>query len=324
MHAAAGRTREVGPFRVFPLCLGANVFGWTSPEHEAHAVLDAYVDAGGNFVDTADSYSHWAEGHVGGESEAIIGRWLARRRRREELVLATKVGRKPGRERLDRPTMRLALEESLRRLGTDTVDLWLLHRDDREASLEEVVATIAEAREEGKVRAFGVSNFSPARLERLIETCRRLDVAGPVALQPQYNLMDRDRYEGELQAVARRHGLAAVPFFGLARGFLTGKYRVGGAPVDSPREPIAAAYLREPRGPRALAVLDRIAAEHGVPVASVALAWLVRQPTVAAPSASARTVAQLEDLLPMATLELSDTEIALLSRSTRDPGKSAP
>lgn len=307
---------SIGPFRISPLCLGANVFGWTASEREAHRLLDAYVGAGGRVVDTADSYSHWADGHVGGESEAIVGSWLSRPGRRERIVLATKVGSKPDRRRLDRPTMRRALDDSLARLRTDIVDVWFLHRDDGDTPLEETAAALAELHREGKFRALGVSNFAPARLDELVRACA---VAGvrPVALQAHYNLLDRDCYEGELRARARRHGLATLPYFGLARGFLTGAYRPGVAIRDSPRAPYAAGYLAEPRGPRTLRALDAVARAHRVPVAAVALAWLAQQPTVAAPIASARNVEQLRSLLPMATLTLTVDERRLLASAAR-------
>jgi aryl-alcohol dehydrogenase-like predicted oxidoreductase len=307
--------RSVGPFGVFGLCLGTNVFGWTVSERDSHAVLDAYVAAGGNFLDTADSYSHWADGHAGGESEAILGAWLSRPGRRERVVLATKVGNKPGLRRLDRPTMTRALDASLARLRTDVVDLWFLHRDDPGTPLEETAGALAELRRAGKIRAYGVSNFTPARIDALIDACTAAGAPPPIALQPHYNLMDRDLYEGEPAAAATRHHLAALPYFGLARGFLTGKYRPGGPPVCSPRAPHATAYLRELRGPLTLRALDAVAAERAAPVAAVALAWLAQQPTVAAPIASARSVGQLRSLLPMATLTLTADELALLARA---------
>lgn len=321
-HREDGPMRSVGPFRVFPLCLGTNVLGWTASERDGRAVLDAYVAAGGNFVDTADSYSHWADGHSGGESEAILGRWLALPGRRDRMVLATKVGRKPGLERLDRATVRRALDASLNRLRTDVVDLYFLHRDDRDTPLAETLGVLGELRREGKIRAFGLSNFSPSRVEEVVRTCRADGLPAPVALQPHYNLMDRRAYEGDLAAVTRRHGLAAVPYFGLARGFLTGKYRVGGSHTGSPRQSQATAYLDEPRGRDTLLALDRIARDRQVPVAAVALAWLAQQPTVAAPISSARNVAQLRALLPMARTVLSPDEARSLARAADGPAPS--
>ncbi len=320
MGSAPNEMRAVGPFRVFPLCLGGNVFGWTASEREAREVLDSYVDAGGNFVDTADSYSHWAEGHVGGESEKVLGEWLSRRGCRDEIVLTTKVGSKPGRKRLDRATMRLALDESLARLRTDFVDIWMLHRDDRGTPLEETVGAVAEQHRAGKVRAFGVSNFTPARIEDLVRACLLLGAPEPIALQAHYNLMDRDLYERELAPHAERHGLAALPYFSLAHGFLTGKYRIGGPAVRSPRRPRAAAYLGEARGTETLRALDSIARDRRVAVPAIALAWLAQQPTVAAPIASARNAEQLQELLPMASLALSAAEIALLSSTAAPSG----
>ena len=296
---------------VFPLCLGGNVFGWTADERQSFDVLDAYLSAGGNFIDTADAYSSWVPGHPGGESETIIGRWMAARGTRNRVVVATKVGLKPGLKGLGPATIRTAAEDSLRRLGTDRIDLYYAHRDDPDAALADTLRAFDALVTEGKVRHIAASNFTAPRLAEALAVSRRDGLARYVALQPHYNLVDRSEYEGELRDLCAREGLACFPYFALAKGFLTGKYRPG-AKVDSPRAPAAGAYLDE-RGLRLLAVLDEIAAAHHTSVAAVSLAWLLAQPTVAAPIASARTVEQLKELLPVATLSLSAEELERLS-----------
>ena len=300
---------------VFPMCLGGNVFSWTSDETESFEVLDAYVAGGGNFVDTADVYSVWLEGHTGGESEEIIGRWHTARGNRDAIVIATKVGMKPDRVGLSAATIRAAAEESLRRLQTDCIDLYYAHEDDPATPLEETLGAFAELVRDGKVRAVGASNYSAARLAEAIAVSERDGLARYVALQPRYNLMDRADFEDGLQAVCEQAGIAVVPYFGLAQGFLTGKYRSAGTAVDSPRAESAAAYLDD-RGQAVLAALDDVAAAHGTSVAAVALAWLRAQPTVAAPVASARTPAQLAELMPSASLELGAAEVERLTNAS--------
>ena len=296
---------------VSPLCLGGNVFGWTADETNSFAVLDAYAAAGGNFVDTADSYSAWVEGNRGGESEEIIGRWLAARGNRDRIVVATKVGRLPGKDDLHAGTIRQGVEDSLRRLQTDYIDLYYAHGDDHpEIPLEETLGAFDELVRTGNVRHIAASNYEPPRLAEALAISTRDGLASYVALQPHYNLVERG-YEGELREICADQGLACLPYFSLAKGFLTGKYRPGGAPVDSPRSAGAAVYLDD-RGIAALDALDDIAAGHGASVAAVALAWLAAQPTVATPIASARTPEQLAELLPMAGLELTPGELARL------------
>ncbi|MCK2236387.1 MULTISPECIES: aldo/keto reductase [unclassified Crossiella] len=298
---------------VYPLCLGGNVFGWTSDEQQSFAVLDAYAAAGGNFIDTADVYSAWAEGNSGGESEAVIGRWLARRGRRDDLVIATKVGQLPTAKGLSAANIKVAVEGSLHRLGTDHIDLYYAHIDDSTVPLAETLGAFTELVKEGKVRHLAASNYDTDRLAEALEISKRENLAGYVALQPEYNLVEREGYEGKLAALVAIEGLSAVPYWGLAKGFLTGKYRPG-VTVDSPRAAGAGAYLDD-RGLRVLAVLDELAAAHRTSVASVALAWLGAQPTVVAPIASARTVEQLDDLLGAATLELAEDEIQRLTEA---------
>lgn len=297
--------------KVSRLCLGGNVFGWTANEAQSFAVLDAYVEAGGNFIDTADTYSSWVPGHAGGESETILGRWMAARRNRASVVVATKVGMLPTLKGLAPSTIRAAVEGSLARLGIDCIDLYYAHKDDPDTPLADTVRAFDALVKEGKVRHVAASNYSAPRLRDALAIARREGLAEFVALQPHYNLMHRAEYEGELQALCAAEGVACVPYFALAMGFLTGKYRPG-APVQSVRAGGASKYLDE-RGLRVLAALDEIAATRGTTVSAVALAWLAAQPTVAAPIASARTLEQLTDLLPMLTLTLSSDEVARLS-----------
>ncbi|WP_030790265.1 aldo/keto reductase [Streptomyces sp. NRRL S-920] len=309
------RTLGGSDLEVFPLALGGNVFGWTADRTASFAVLDAYTAAGGNFIDTADAYSHWVEGNKGGESETVIGEWLAERGNRSDVVIATKVGAHPEYKGLAADTVKRAADASLRRLGTDYIDLYYTHYDDPSVPVEEVIGVLDELVEAGKVRAIAASNISPERLQESLDFSDREGLARYVALQPHYNLVSRDTYEGPLQAVASRSGLAAVPYFALASGFLTGKYRPG-ARVESARSGRVEEYVGSERGDRVLAALDTIAAERGVQVATVALAWLAAQPTVAAPIASARTVEQLPALLAVADVELTETETAALTAAS--------
>jgi aryl-alcohol dehydrogenase-like predicted oxidoreductase len=301
---------------VFPLSLGGNVFGWSADKDESFAVLDAYSAAGGNFVDTADMYSHWVPGHTGGESETILGAWIADRGNRDDIVVATKLGAHPQYKGLKAATIAAAAEESLRRLGTDRIDLLYTHFDDESTPVEEIITALDELVRAGKVRHIAASNISPARLRASVEFSRGAGLASYVALQPHYNLVSRDTYEGELAATAAEFGLSSVPYFALAAGFLSGKYRPNGPAVDSVRAAGAVKHLASERGPKVLAALDSVAAAHDTAVATVALAWLAAQPTVAAPIASARTVEQLPDLVAVAELELTASELALLDAAS--------
>jgi aryl-alcohol dehydrogenase-like predicted oxidoreductase len=295
---------------VFPICLGGNVFGWTADEAQSHSVLDAYAEAGGNFVDTANSYlvEH-------GISETIIGRWLAQRADRDEIVVATKVGGGAGDVRNLRPeTIERESRASLARLQTDRIDLYYAHVDDPETPLEETLPAFDALVRAGTVRHIGASNYTPERLTAALELQRSHGLAEFTVLQPHYNLVERE-FERTLRPVAEAWELAVVPYFALARGFLTGKYRPGGESVDSPRAGSARAYL-DHGGPDVLEALDAVAAAHGTTVAAVALAWLRAQPTVAAPIASARTTEQLEEILPAATLDLAPAELDRLSAAT--------
>ena len=294
------------------LCLGANVFGWTADRDTSFAVLDAYTAAGGNFVDTADSYMWRIPGNSGGDSERIIGEWLAGRSRRDDVVIATKVGSWPERKGLSAANIAAACDDSLRRLRTDHIDLYYAHRDDPDTAQEETLDAFDALVRAGKVRAVAASNFTAERLRSALEISARDGLTPYVALQPHYNLVERAEFETTLMPLLEAEGLACMPYYGLAKGFLTGKYR-DGAQVDSPRAEGALEYLDD-RGRAVLAVLDEIAAGHEVPVAAVALAWLAAQRTVAAPIASARTPEQLADLLPVLDLKLTDDEVRLLTR----------
>jgi aryl-alcohol dehydrogenase (NADP+) len=293
------------------LCLGGNVFGWTADESNSFAVLDAFAAAGGNFIDTADTYSSWVPGHVGGESESIIGRWMAARGNRASMVIGTKVGMLPTLKGLAPATIRSAVEGSLRRLGVDRIDLYYAHRDDPDTPIADTLGAFDGLVKEGKVRHVAASNYTAARLQEALAISRRDGLVEYVALQPHYNLMHRQEYEGELQELCAVEQVGCLPYFSLAMGFLTGKYRPGAA-VLSPRAGGASKYLDE-RGIRALAALDDIASAHRTAVSAVALAWLAAQPTVVAPIASARTVAQLIELLPMLGLTLTGEELRRLS-----------
>lgn len=309
--------RKLGPsgLEVFPLALGGNVFGWTADQAQSFAVLDAYTAAGGNFVDTADSYSAWIDGNQGGESETIIGKWMKERGNRSDVVIATKVSQHPDYRGLTAANIRAAADASLRRLDTDYIDLYYTHFDKPEVPVEEIIGALDELVKAGKVRHIAASNISAERLKASLDFSEREGLARYVALQPHYNLVSRDTYEGELQDLAERAGLAAVPYFALAAGFLTGKYRPG-TTVDSARVERAAPHVGTERGQKVLAALDEIAGAHGAEVATVALAWLAAQPTVAAPIASARTLEQLPALLAVAELRLTDDELAKLTQAS--------
>ena len=295
---------------VFPLCLGGNVFGWTADEPASFAVLDAYAAAGGNFLDTAAAYSAWVPGNSGGESETIIGNWMGSRGNRESVVVGTKIG---GNPRLGREAVLDGADASLRRLGSDYIDLYYIHHDDPETPLEETLGAFGELVAAGKVRHVGLSNFSRERLELALEVVAREGLPPIVALQNEHNLLRRD-YESGPRDVAQREGIAAVPYYALASGFLTGKYRRDGGEVDSPRAQGVSRFMDD-HGFAVLDALDSVAAAHETSVSAVALAWLLAQPTVVAPIASARTVAQLEELLAFTQLELSPAELDALSHA---------
>ncbi|MFD2472247.1 aldo/keto reductase [Amycolatopsis silviterrae] len=311
------RTLGSSDVAVSPLCLGGNVFGWTADESASFAVLDAYAEAGGNFLDTADSYMYQFPGNEAGQSERIIGKWLAARGNRADVVVATKVGDSPKFKGLAPANIKAAAEESLRRLGIERIDLYYTHFDDESVPVGEIITALDELVKEGKVRAIGTSNISPERLAASLEFSDREGLAKYVALQPQYNLVARDGYESERRGIVERHGLACVPYFGLASGFLTGKYRPG-EQVDNIRNlpGLAGGYADSEHGVKVLAALEEVAKARGAEMATVALAWLAQQPTVAAPIASARTVEQVPALVAMHDVRLSDDELRVLDAAS--------
>jgi aryl-alcohol dehydrogenase-like predicted oxidoreductase len=314
--------REIGAsgLHVAPLTLGGNVFGWTADEPTSFGVLDAFVDGGFNLIDTADVYSRWAPGHSGGESESVIGRWLKASGKRDRIVLATKVG-KPmgedgsGRTGLSRRWIRQAVHDSLTRLQTDRIDLYQSHDDDTATPLEETMAAFGELVKEGKVRAIGASNFNAARLAEANAVAAQLGVPRYECLQPHYNLVERKVFEAELEPLCRAQGLGVINFFGLARGFLTGKYRSEADLGKSLRGGGVKKYL-EPHPMRVLAALDALAAECKATPAQVALAWQMARPGITAPIASATSVAQLQELMGAARLMLSAAQITALDAAS--------
>lgn len=309
------QTNLAPDMRIAPLALGSNVFGWTADRDASFAVLDAFTEGGGDFLDTADGYSRWVPGHTGGESERIIGEWLASREARDRVVIATKVSTHPEFAGLAATNVHAAAEASLARLDTDRIDLYYAHFDDAETPLEETVEAFSQLVDAGKVRAIGISNYTAERAAEWFAIARAGGYHLPIALQPHYNLLERGFETNGLREVAEREGLAVFPYYALAKGFLAGKYREAAdvsMPGASPRAEGAAAYLDD-RGRATLAVLDEIAASHQAPVATVSLAWLRQQATVAAPIASARSTAQLSALLASLSLELSDEELRVLA-----------
>jgi aryl-alcohol dehydrogenase-like predicted oxidoreductase len=303
---------------VAPLAFGGNVFGWTIDERRSFELLDACVEAGLNLLDTADAYSRWVPGHSGGESESIIGRWLAARgpAMRARVVIATKVGLEmgPGERGLSRAYILRAADRSLQRLQTDYIDLYQPHRDDPATPLEETLGALDELVRAGKVRAIGASNYGAARLEEALRISREAGLARFESLQPHYNLYDRAGFEAELAGLCAREGLAVIPYYALASGFLTGKYRTEADAAKSTRGARAKAML-DARGLRILAALDQAAAATGSTPAQVALAWLLAR-GVTAPIASATSRAQLEELLGAARLRLDDATVAALDAAS--------
>jgi aryl-alcohol dehydrogenase-like predicted oxidoreductase len=299
--------------KVAPLALGGNVFGWTADEATSFRILDAFVDAGGTMIDTADVYSAWVPGHKGGESEEVIGRWLRRDpAKRDKVIIATKVGFMAG---LRPETIGPACDASLQRLGVETIDIYYQHKDDESVPLADSLKTFDDQAKAGKIRAIGLSNYAP---DRLAEACiiARVDGFPAVsALQPWYNMLERDKYEGELRDVAVKENLAVFPYYSLANGFLTGKYRSREDLDKSPRGLRNIAYL-EGKGPKLLAALDEVAAETGAALASVALAWTMAQPTITAPIASATSLEQVDELIAAMSLELTAGQLERLSEAS--------
>ena len=285
---------------VYPLCLGGNVFGWTANREESLGVLDAHRDLGGNFIDTADVYSEWAPGHVGGESETVIGEWLKSRSARSETVVATKVAKLSSRPGLSAANIIAACDDSLRRLQTDYIDLYYAHEDDQSTPLEETLAAFDSLVKAGKIRYAAASNYSGARLTEALSVSRSNGLTSYVALQNQYNLMERSEFESDSVPVLSATGISALPYFSLAMGFLSGKYQPG-VVVDSTRAGGVTQYQNE-RGWNVVSTLGAIAEEHSTTSSSIALAWPRAQSTVSTPIASARTIDQLAEIMPIVTL----------------------
>ena len=303
---------------VAPVALGGNVFDWTADEAASFAILDAFVDAGGTMIDTADVYSAWVPGHVGGESERLLGRWLKRDpAKRGKVVIATKVGFMAG---LKPDTIAPTCDASLERLGVETIDLYYQHQDDRAVPLADSLGAFDALRRDGKIRAIGLSNFTAERVEEALGASHDNGFDHPAALQNWYNLVERKKYEGELQDVALARGLSVFPYYSLANGFLTGKYRSQDDLAKSPRGLRSIEYLQG-RGQTVLAAVEEVASESGAAMATVALAWLKAQPGITAPIASATSVEQARELIAALTFELSPGQI---ERLTEASGSSSP
>ncbi|MHA7845832.1 aldo/keto reductase [Serratia sp. D1N4] len=312
--------RELGRsgIQVPALTFGGNVFGWTADEATSFSLLDALLDHQLNFIDTADMYSNWAPGNHGGESERVIGNWLKKSGKREQVIIATKVG-KPmgaGKQGLSPRYIQQAVEDSLRRLQTDYIDLYQSHDDDRDTPLAETLAAFDALIKAGKVRAIGASNYQADRLEEALKVSEQNGLARYETLQPEYNLYARAGYETALEGVAQRHGLGVINFFSLASGFLTGKYRSEQDMGKSPRgDTIVARYLN-PRGFRILAALDRVAAKHQSTPTQVALAWLIARPSITAPIVSATSLTQLDELVGAIEVKLEVEDIKVLNEAS--------
>ncbi len=306
--------RQLGQsgLKVSPLALGGNVFGWTVDEQDAGRILDAFLDAGGNLVDLADSYPHWAPGCSGGESEEAVGRWLAASGKRDKVLLATKVGkwsRSPG---LSRKNILASVDGSLRRLRTDVIDLYQAHADDPDTPLEETLEAFAELVQAGKVRAIGASNHSAPRLAEALQVSARHGWPRYESIQPEYNLVQREPFENELLPLVTESGLGALSYFSLAAGFLTGKYHTEADLAGRARGGMVRGYLTT-ANLRVLAAVEQVADKHGVTPAQVAVAWVMTQPGITAAIASATSLAQLQQLTDSASLRLDSDDCALLA-----------
>jgi aryl-alcohol dehydrogenase-like predicted oxidoreductase len=313
-------TKRLGrsSLEVPPLCFGGNVFGWTADERTSFRLLDALVESGFNFVDTADVYSVWAPGNRGGESETIIGRWLRKTRKRADMIIATKVGMEmsPDKKGLSKVYVLQAAEDSLRRLQTDYIDLYQSHSDDVQTPLQETLEAYAQLIKQGKVRAIGASNYSAERLRQSIDVSEKTGLPRYESLQPEYNLYNRSPYEATLEPLCVEKGIGVITYYSLASGFLTGKYRSASDLPQSPRgERRVKNYLNE-RGQRILDALDAVAREYNSTPARVALAWLMARPSVTAPIASATGLEQLQDLIEATRLCLDESSITLLAQAS--------
>lgn len=308
-----GRTQ----FEIAPLAFGGNVFGWTADETTSFRLLDAFVEAGGNLIDTANSYSRWAPGHVGGESETVIGRWIARRGHHDDVVIATKVGSDMGQgaKCLRRDYILQAVDDSLRRLQVDAIDLYQSHWDDESTPFEETLDAYARLLEQGKVKAIGASNLSPQRLQQALDVSMRDGLPRYQTLQPLYNLYDRDTFEGGLRDLCLREDIGVITYFSLAAGFLTGKYRSDVDYGKSPRGAGMKKYMNA-RGMRILDALDDVAGRLHATCAQVSLAWLMAQPGVTAAIASATSLAQLHELLGATRLVLDELDMRQLDEAS--------
>ena len=285
---------------IYPLCLGGNVFGWSAHEAQSHDVLDAFASHGGNFIDTADVYSEWKDGNKGGESEAIIGSWLKKRNNRSEIVIATKVAKLSTRPGLKASNIKAAVDDSLKRLQTDYIDIYYAHEDDQTTSLEETLQAFTEIIESGKVRYIAASNYSAPRLEEALKISRDNNFAQYIAVQNHYNLLERKEYESTMVPTMQKYRISGIPYFALARGFLSGKYRKGQV-VDSVRAGGVASYLND-SGYELIEKLEVLAQKYNTSISAISIAWLRAQPTISAPIASARTVEQLHEIMPLITL----------------------
>lgn len=315
-HRLLGRSG----LQVSPLCFGGNVFGWTADETTSFALLDAWVDAGFNFIDTADVYSRWVPGHQGGESEAVLGRWFKKSGKRDQVVLATKVGKDmgDGKVGLSPAYIRQAVEASLTRLQTDRIDLYQSHDDDAGTPLADTLGAYADLIQAGKVRAIGASNYTAPRLMEALDTSRRHALPRYESLQPLYNLYDRAVFEESLEKVCADHGLGVMNFYALAAGFLTGKYRSTDDAAKSLRGKNTTGKYLNPRGLRILAALDEVGAELNTTPAALAVAWLLAKPSVTSPIASATSLEQLAQLIAAARLELPAAALARLDAASAD------
>jgi aryl-alcohol dehydrogenase-like predicted oxidoreductase len=296
---------------VYPLCLGGNVFGYSADKENSEAVLSFYADNGGNFIDTADMYSQWAPGHIGGESERIIGDWMAKRGNRQKMIIATKVSKLDTRPGLKAANIRAACDESLKRLKSDYIDMYYAHQDDLDTPIEESLGAFDELIKAGKVRYIAASNFTPERLQESLNISKANGLSSYIASQDQYNLLDRE-YEKGLMPTIEKNNLSQIPFYGLARGFLTGKYRPG-VSVESVRASGVASNYANERGWNLLSKLDQITKDKKTTVAAISLAWLRAQPTVATPIASATKLEQIKEIMPI--VELSSQELQTLTNS---------
>ncbi|SAL20359.1 aldo/keto reductase [Caballeronia telluris] len=309
------RTLGTSDLQVAPLVFGGNVFGWTADERTSFSILDAFVDHGLNFVDTADVYSAWVDGHTGGESETIIGKWFRQSGKRDKIVLATKVGMLSTRPGLSAANIAAAVDESLRRLQTDYIDVYFSHLDDDKTPFDETLGAYQELIDAGKVRVIGASNYSGARLEEALKVAKDTGLPAYQVLQPEYNLVDREGYETDLEPVAAKHKIAVVTYFSLASGFLSGKYRSKDDLKNAARGSRVEKYLND-RGLKIVDALVDVAKRHGATPATVALAWVIARPSVTAPIASATSVEQLDSLAAATRLTLSADDIDMLDQAS--------